>query len=56
LLQPSGFVIDREEITCCFMIGPEEIASLFVNNSDDVLVARKFWQNIMKCHSVVISP
>jgi hypothetical protein len=43
LLQTSGFFIDREEITCCFMIGAEEIAALLVNNSDYVLVARDFW-------------
>jgi hypothetical protein len=43
VLQTNGFVIDREELTCCFMIGPEEITALLVNNSDDVLVARDFW-------------
>jgi hypothetical protein len=43
LLQPSGFLIDRDEITFCLMIGPEEITALYVNDSDDVLVASDFW-------------
>jgi hypothetical protein len=55
LLQTSGFFIDREEITCCFMIGPEEIAALLVNNSDDVLEGKYFWFSTVKCHRAVIS-
>jgi hypothetical protein len=43
LLQTCGFATDREERTCCFMTGPEEIAVLVENNSDDVLITRGFW-------------
>lgn len=42
MLQTRGFGNDREERTCYFMIGPEEVAALVENNSDDLVVTRGF--------------